>query len=59
MISPATPCGPSHGDRDPSVLVVEEDDVARAFLADNLEADRYRVRIAESREKALAILSVQ
>ena len=30
-----------------------------AFLADNLEADRYRVRTADSREKALAILSVQ
>jgi hypothetical protein len=24
---------PSHGDCDPSVLVVEEDDVARSFLA--------------------------
>lgn len=59
MISAATPSAPSHGDRDPTVLVVEEDDVARSFLADNLEADRYRVRTADSREKALAILSVQ
>ena len=59
MISAATPSVPSDGDRDPTVLVVEEDDVARSFLADNLEADRYRVRTADSREKALAILSVQ
>jgi hypothetical protein len=33
MISAATPSVPSHGDRDPTVLVVEEDDVARCFLA--------------------------
>jgi len=33
MISAATPSVPSHGDRDPTVLVVEEDDVARSFLA--------------------------
>ena len=46
-------------DREPTVLVVEEDDVARSFLAENLEADRYRVRTADSREKALAILLVQ
>jgi DNA-binding response OmpR family regulator len=61
MMSAATPSVPSHGDRDrdPTVLVVEEDDVARSFLAENLEADRFRVRIADSREKALAILSVQ
>jgi DNA-binding response OmpR family regulator len=56
MIPAATP---SRDDREPTVLVVEEDDVARCFLADNLEADRYRVRTADSREKALAILSVQ
>jgi len=55
MISAANP---SHDDPDPTVLVVEEDDVARSFLADNLEADRYRVRTADSREKALASLSV-
>src|SRR6202035_3324644 len=59
MISAATPSVPSDGKRDPTVLVVEEDDAARSFLADNLEADRYRVRTADSREKALAILSVQ
>jgi DNA-binding response OmpR family regulator len=56
MISPATP---SYTDHDPTVLVVEEDPAALVFVADNLEADRYRVRTADSREKALAILSVQ
>src|ERR1700680_1516532 len=59
MIPAATPSVPSDGDRDPTVLVIDEDDVVRSFLADNLEADRYRVRTADSREKALAILSVQ
>jgi len=59
MRSTATPSVLSHDDREPTVLVVEEDDVARSFLADNLEADRYRVRTADSREKALAILSVE
>jgi DNA-binding response OmpR family regulator len=59
MISAATASVPSDGDRDPTVLVVDEDEVVRSFLADNLEADRYRVRTADSREKALAILSVQ
>jgi DNA-binding response OmpR family regulator len=49
----------SRKDPSPTVLVVEEDDVARSFVAENLEADRYRVRTADSREKALAILSVQ
>jgi DNA-binding response OmpR family regulator len=42
-----------------TVLVAEEDDVVRSFLADNLAADRYRVRSAGSREHALAILSVE
>jgi DNA-binding response OmpR family regulator len=46
-------------DRKPTVLIAEEDDVTRVFVADNLAADRYRVRIADSREKALAILSVE
>ena len=45
--------------RERTVLLAEEDDVTRAFVADNLAADRYRVRIADSREKALAILSVE
>ena len=39
MISAATPSVPSDGDREPTVLVVEEDDAARSFLAENLEAD--------------------
>jgi DNA-binding response OmpR family regulator len=59
MISAATSSARSEGDRNPTVLVVEEDAVARSFLAENLEADRYRVRTADSRGKALAILSVQ
>ena len=46
-------------DRKPTVLIAEEDDVTRAFVADNLAADSYHVRIADSREKALAILSVE
>jgi DNA-binding response OmpR family regulator len=41
------------------VLVVQEDDVARSFLAENLQADRYGVLTADSREQALALLSVQ
>ena len=45
-------------DRKPTVLIADEDDLTRA-LVDNLAADRYHVRIADSREKALAILSVE
>jgi DNA-binding response OmpR family regulator len=41
------------------LLVAEEDGVARAFLADNLTADGYDVWTADSKEKALAILSVR
>ncbi len=46
-------------DRAANVLVAKEDDVARAFLADNLTADGYAVRTADSREQAFARLSVQ
>ena len=46
-------------DRVPTLLVAEEDDVARAFLADNLTADGYDVWTADSKEKALAVLSVR
>jgi DNA-binding response OmpR family regulator len=46
-------------DRERTVLLAEEENVTRAFIADNLAADRYRVRVADSREKALAILSVE
>ena len=56
MIAAATT---SCEDRDPTVLLAEEDDVARAFLADNLTADGYVVWTADSKEKALAILSVR
>ena len=59
MISAAIPSVRCDRERNRTVLVVEEDDVARSFLADNLKADRYQVRTADSREKALAILSVQ
>jgi DNA-binding response OmpR family regulator len=41
-----------------SVLVVDEDELTRAFLADNLLADGYEVTVADRREKALALLSV-
>lgn len=42
----------------PTVLLADEDEQVRVFLADNLVADRYQVRIADCREKAIAILSV-
>jgi PleD family two-component response regulator len=42
-----------------SVLVAEESDATREFLAANLTADGYRVRTAGSREKALAVLTVE
>jgi DNA-binding response OmpR family regulator len=41
-----------------SVLVADETDATRAFIADNLSAEGYRVRTAASREKALAVLTV-
>jgi DNA-binding response OmpR family regulator len=56
MTAPATS---NACDRKPNVLVADEDDATRAFLADNLVADRYSVRVADSREKALAMLSVE
>ncbi len=40
-----------------TILVAEEHDATRAFLADNLSADGYRVQIAPDRVKALALLS--
>ena len=49
----------SREDRAAKVLVAEEDDVAREFLAENLTADGYEVRTADSREQALVRLSVQ
>jgi DNA-binding response OmpR family regulator len=41
-----------------SVLVADETDESREFLAANLTADGYRVRTAGSCEKALAVLTV-
>ena len=40
-----------------TILLAEEHDATRAFLADNLTADGYRVLIAPDRAKALALLS--
>jgi DNA-binding response OmpR family regulator len=40
-----------------TILLAEEHDTTRAFLADNLTADGYRVLIAPDRAKALALLS--
>ena len=38
------------------LLVAEEDDTCRAFLADNLTADGYAVDVAASRDEALSFL---
>ncbi len=40
-----------------TILLAEEDDAMRAFLAENLAADGYRVLSAPDRVKALALLS--
>ena len=40
-----------------TILLAEECDATRAFLADNLAADGYRVLIAPDRAKAIALLS--
>ena len=40
-----------------TILLAEEHDVTRAFLADNLTADGYRVLAAHDRAKAVALLS--
>ena len=40
-----------------TILLAEEHDATRAFLADNLTADGYRVLTAPDRAKALALLS--
>jgi DNA-binding response OmpR family regulator len=41
-----------------TILLAEEDDTTRRFLADNLTADGYRVLVAYDQAKALALLSV-
>jgi CheY-like chemotaxis protein len=40
----------------PTILLAEEHDATRAFLADNLTADGYQVLTAPDRPKALALL---
>ena len=40
-----------------TILLADENDATRAFLADNLSADGYRVLAAPDRAKALALLS--
>ena len=40
-----------------TILLADEHDATRAFLADNLTADGYRVLIAPDRTKALALLA--
>jgi DNA-binding response OmpR family regulator len=44
--------------RDHSILLADENDATRAFLTSNLEADGYRVKAADDRAKAIALLSV-
>jgi DNA-binding response OmpR family regulator len=57
--------GPSSGVTDPgpsqsrSVLVVEDDDVTRAFLLDNLAADGFRVAGASGAGEALRAIEVR
>ena len=41
-----------------TIVLADEDDAARAFLATNLTADGYRVTAAEDRAEAIALLSV-
>jgi CheY-like chemotaxis protein len=38
-----------------TILVADENDATRAFLADNLSADGYRVLCAGDRSRALAL----
>lgn len=49
MISDSTP---------KTILIAEEDPATRIFLADNLTADGYRVKVADTTAKALALLQV-
>ncbi len=42
-----------------TILLAEENPASRAFLAENLTADGYEVLEADSREKALALLSAR
>ena len=42
-----------------TIMVVEDDDATRAFLADNLKADNYEVVPASSARQALNLLEVK
>lgn len=42
-----------------TILLADEDDATRTFLAENLSSDGYRIKAAESRGKAIALLSVE
>jgi DNA-binding response OmpR family regulator len=42
-----------------TIMVVEDDDATRAFLADNLEADSYHVVTASNARQALNLLEVK
>lgn len=42
-----------------TILLADEDDATRTFLHSNLSSDGYRIRAAESRAKAIALLSVE
>src|SRR5437868_15498640 len=42
-----------------TIMVVEDDDATRAFLADNLKADSYEVVAAASARQALNLLEVK
>ncbi|MEA2312237.1 MAG: two-component system, OmpR family, response regulator, partial [Solirubrobacteraceae bacterium] len=43
----------------PAILLAAEDHALRAFLADNLSADGYRVLVAEDKPGALALLAAK
>ena len=43
---------------DHSIVLADENDATRAFLTSNLEADGYRVKAADDRATAIALLSV-
>jgi DNA-binding response OmpR family regulator len=42
-----------------TILLADEDDATRTFLADNLSSDGYRIKVADSRAEAIALLSVE
>jgi DNA-binding response OmpR family regulator len=42
-----------------TILLADEDDATRTFLADNLSCDGYQIRAVENRAEAIALLSVE